>query len=340
MEASSNEQIEAAVGATPEAYHWRKLPLKSLIAFIIMAAGFYLGLIVYADSSKLIAALEALPWQSLLFILGLAFASYSLRFLRWHWFLTRLGQKPAKLVNLLVYWGGFTLSMTPAKAGESLRALMLAPFGVKLSASLACFISERSLDLLLVAALASLALGVFPQYQIYSTALITVIGAVFIVVIALKPSFILHRFERKLGGLGQRFGLLSQGLEAFIGFWQRLLALKVLLPAAALALLSWSAQGLILDLIVTSQGYRFPLAVMIGVYCLSVLAGAFSFIPGGVGATEGVMAGLLVVLGLELEAAIICALICRLLTLWLAMLVGIVSLLGFEWYLKRHPLAS
>lgn len=320
-------------------YHWRSLPLKHIIAFIIIAAAFYLGLVCYAQWSKLVVAFDRLSWQHIVYILVLALLSYGLRFLRWRLLLRRLNVELPFKANLLVYLGGFTLSMTPGKAGESVRALMLAIFSVPIPHTLACFVTERSLDLLIVACLTLMAIPLFPQSLPYILGLMLVLCCVFSVLyISSKKTpwrgglqRLLQPFMRRLE---HKLGLLGHGLVDFIAAWQQLLHGPTLLLSIVLALGSWSAQGLVLEIIVAHQGYDISWSLMIGVYSLSVLAGAMSFIPGGIGATEGVMTGLLVALGLSWEEALACALLCRLSTLWLAILVGIISLCGFEYYLK------
>jgi glycosyltransferase 2 family protein len=64
----------------------------------------------------------------------------------------------------------------------------------------------------------------------------------------------------------------------------------------------------------------------IGFYCLALLAGAVSFIPGGLGVTEVALALLLGLAGLERADAVTAALVTRGLTLWLAVLIGVVSM--------------
>jgi uncharacterized protein (TIRG00374 family) len=61
----------------------------------------------------------------------------------------------------------------------------------------------------------------------------------------------------------------------------------------------------------------------IGIYAIAVLAGAVSLLPGGLGSTETVMVALLAAQGFALTEAIVVTLVCRLVTLWLA--------IGFGW---------
>jgi len=68
----------------------------------------------------------------------------------------------------------------------------------------------------------------------------------------------------------------------------------------------------------------------VGIYSVSVLAGALSFIPGGLGSTEAVMVLLLTLVGVNTPAAIAATLICRLATLWFAVIIGGAVLAALE----------
>ena len=71
-------------------------------------------------------------------------------------------------------------------------------------------------------------------------------------------------------------------------------------------------------------------SLAIGVYSVSVLAGALSFIPGGIGSTEAVMILLLKLLGADTATAVAATLICRLATLWFAVILGGIVLVILE----------
>lgn len=62
------------------------------------------------------------------------------------------------------------------------------------------------------------------------------------------------------------------------------------------------------------------------VYAFSTLIGAVSMLPGGIGATEGSMTGLLVMMDIPKHSAVVATLIIRICTLWFAVLVGVLAL--------------
>lgn len=69
---------------------------------------------------------------------------------------------------------------------------------------------------------------------------------------------------------------------------------------------------------------KISLIMAVSIYSLSLLVGAASMLPGGIGATEIGMSWLLIQAGVESDVAIISSIISRLLTLLPAMLTGLI----------------
>jgi uncharacterized protein (TIRG00374 family) len=62
----------------------------------------------------------------------------------------------------------------------------------------------------------------------------------------------------------------------------------------------------------------------IGIYGISMLAGAISFLPGGLGGAEAAMMALLTAGGATIATAALATVICRVVTLWFAVFIGVV----------------
>ena len=96
----------------------------------------------------------------------------------------------------------------------------------------------------------------------------------------------------------------------------------VLLAGLALGLVAWGAEAvglkLLCDIIAPD---KVTVAGAMGIYAIAIIVGALSFLPGGLGSTEAVMAALLYAHGYTMPQAILLTLICRVLTLWLAVLI-------------------
>jgi uncharacterized protein (TIRG00374 family) len=78
------------------------------------------------------------------------------------------------------------------------------------------------------------------------------------------------------------------------------------------------------------MGLDAPLAFAVFVYAISMLAGALSFLPGGLGGAEIVMVSLLVWKGMGSADAIAATVLIRLSTLWFAVAIGVAALLALR----------
>ena len=65
---------------------------------------------------------------------------------------------------------------------------------------------------------------------------------------------------------------------------------------------------------------------VVAIYTTSILLGAISFIPGGIGVTEGSISGLFTLNGIDVSTALILSVMIRVLTLWYSVGVGFISL--------------
>lgn len=112
-------------------------------------------------------------------------------------------------------------------------------------------------------------------------------------------------------------------LAAAVRFFLSGCRVAVALP---LSLMAWLVQGVSLYLIVQALGHELAIGTVVSMYCLSILAGAASFIPGGLGATEAAIVLLLIGADVTQSDAVTAAIISRGLRLWLAVGVGFLAL--------------
>jgi len=67
------------------------------------------------------------------------------------------------------------------------------------------------------------------------------------------------------------------------------LAVFLGLLALVLGLVAWGAEGVAFHMILSAMDIATPLLLGVGIYSISVLVGAISFVPGGLGTTEATM---------------------------------------------------
>ena len=106
-----------------------------------------------------------------------------------------------------------------------------------------------------------------------------------------------------------------------------LLATRPLVVATLISFFSWGLEILAVYLCAVGIGAEVPFLLVVFVFVAGSFAGAFSMLPGGIGAAEAGMIGLFVtVAGLSAGVAAGLTFVIRLATLWFATLLGVVGL--------------
>lgn len=302
--------------------HYRFL-VYSIIA-AVLGYGIWAGM---NDGQKILAGINQVGIMGVLFLCALSVANYFLRYVRWYWMLRHLGNKPAFGDGLVCYWAGFALSTTPGKAGETIRCLYFnTRHGVSNTHSFAAFLLDKLTDLVPALLISSAALFYFSYLRWIGW---SVLLAILVIVLVIYRPILFLAVSAKMEKISPP--ALRNFFGSAPGFFEKsasLLQMKIFLPAAALGLVSWSAEAYGFSWLATLLGAQADISVLMGIFALAMMAGIVT--PGGLGGTEVVMASLLVAVGLDASAAFVVSLICRVATLWLSIIVGLLSMLWLE----------
>lgn len=306
---------------------WRRLAI-GIAAGVAVFAGFS----IYADVSELGDRLADFSWWAFVAALALALANYGLRLARWNFYLRdREIEVPARR-SALVFFSGFALSITPGKVGELVKSVFLRQSsGVPITQSAPIVVAERLTDLisLVVLGLIGVALyGVGTQIVAGAAALV----AFGLAILAWAP--LAHRTIRllcrpkPLRRLGSRLILIHEGVA-------ELIRPRPLARSTALGLIAWLSECLAFAVICAAfAGTDAPVGLATLIFAAATLAGALSFLPGGLLVTEAGMTLMLVRVagGFDEATAVAATILTRLATLWFAVLIGIAAL----WLLRRE----
>ena len=161
------------------------------------------------------------------------------------------------------------------------------------------------------------------------------VGVTFVVTIAFLPlihSEWLYGFvdRRRVSLSSEKLRSLGEHLLNMLRTSADLLRSGPLYGGLALGLLAWFAEGYALYVVLDRMGADVTIFLAAGIYGVAILAGAVSFVPGGLGGTEVVMYSLLVTTGLGGTEALVATLLIRLSTLWYAVVTGLFTLLWLE----------
>ncbi len=295
----------------------------------MLAAGFYLGYAVFIGWKEISAALILLGWSGILLVLSCSLSNYLIRFFRWNHYLRCFGHVIPLRQHLLYYIGGFALTTTPGKAGETVRSLYLKRHQVSYTHSLAAFFTERFLDVLTLVLIAQLALLTLPGFGFI--AVIVTLMAIGIVAFNFSTG-LMNRADSMLARWpDNRFRM---GLHQLLGLFRQahtLFSPSRFTVGLLLGILAWLIQGFAFYFITHSLGADLPVLTVLAIYALGILAGAVSFIPGGIGSTEAALALLLYNAGAPQNVVLTAPFLIRIGTLWFAVTLGIVATSVLAW---------
>ena len=130
--------------------------------FVILLVAAYCASLWWLDRSNGTFQRLSSAWHWLSLATLPVFASYLVRYWRWRWLLHRNGDLVPFARGLCAYLAGFALTATPGKAGELLRIRYFSRMAVPASRTLAAFVFERALDLLVILLLSFAAAPIFP----------------------------------------------------------------------------------------------------------------------------------------------------------------------------------
>lgn len=298
---------------------WR---YRALVLSVLVAAAGYLAISLWTGWVEVRRAFGSIGVIGMVIVLSLSLVNYSLRFLRWQWYLSIMGHAVPWRSSGLIYLAGFALTTTPGKAGETLRSVLLKNWRVSYTQSLAAFISERLSDLIAILVLSLAGLLSSPWGKEF---VVGGIAAVVTVMLLLSRKGWLHFLHVRTAGYNKLpIRLLHHGLHILLEA-RRCHTSTTVVSATLLSIVAWSAEAFAFYLLLHQLGSNLSFSFSVFVYAVSMLAGALSFLPGGLGGTEAVMISLLLSSGMPGPEAVAATVLIRLATLWFAVLLGMVA---------------
>ena len=311
--------------------------IQRLIPGLILGFVVFLGLILAADIRQVSVQMLAFKWSYFPLVIILTLFNYILRFFKWHFYLGQVGVKGFPLADSArLFLAGFPLAVTPGKVGEALKGVWLQlETGLPVSKGISVVLAERISDGLGVLALSTLGVVAYPRYWPgFALVLGGLIGM--IILIQIRPAALW------LLDIGTRLPLLnriSSGLRDFYEGSYALFQPKALLVAVGIGTVSWLGEGIGLYYVLRGLGVPESwetLSVAVFVLAFSTVIGAVSALPGGLGAAEASIAGMLVLLlQVPTDTAAAATLLIRFATLWFAVALGLVV-----WIVYRKTLFS
>jgi uncharacterized protein (TIRG00374 family) len=284
-----------------------------------LGIGVFLILSLYGNWGAVSGAFKDFSYWSLPLILALAFMNYLTRFWRWELYLKRVKIFLTRQESFTIFMSGLVMTVTPGKMGELLKSYLLREgHQVPLARSGPIVLAERFTDLLAVYLLTLLGSISFA----YGARILW--GGLSVLVLGLLPLIFPKLFQGLLGIL-RRFSLgrrLEIPLYEAFQTLHELMGFRLLFGASVLGLVAWFFECLAFQMVFKGLGVEISLVKATFIYAFSTLAGALSMLPGGIGAAEGSMTSLLLLIQIPKALATTATIIIRICTIWFAVLLG------------------
>src|SRR5712691_11764679 len=283
---------------------------RGIVLLAALAIAVAALVVAWGDAPAVLSALGRFPPLLIVPVVLLTVWNYTLRWLRWNYYLRVLGvHGVSKVESALVFFSGFAMGLTPGKSGEVTKSYWL-----------------REIVGADKAPLARTAPIVFAERLVDGIAMLLLAGPI--------VHAVLNVFEQKT-----RTNRVAVILKTVYDSARELLTWPRLALAVGIGIVSWAGECLALYVILLGLGAKPSLELLNqATFALAAgsLVGSASLLPGGIGAAEGTVAAVLdLVAGQPRDIAAAATLLIRVCTLWFGVALGAASLLALARRLGR-----
>jgi len=308
---------------------------KKILLSVTFGAIVFLAFSIYADFGNLLISFSKFNWYWLPVILSLSFANYIVRFFKWQYYLRILKIRIKPYKSFLIFFSSFIMSVTPGKMGEVLKSFLLKEeMGTPVSVSAPIILAERITDFLSIVILCLIGAVVFD----YGRDIVLLTGVFFLLLTVVLSS---KKLSLKIIYLFEKIKFTSKHEEKLYTAYEstyNLIKLKPLLIVVGMSVAAWFFEclGFYIVLRVFTSVTNIEVTVLTAtfIYTFSTLIGAIAMLPGGLGATEASITGLLIFLKIPKDISVAATIIIRVATLWFAVLTGVIAVQIYGRYSK------
>lgn len=291
---------------------------------IIGVIGLYATFLVISDFTLIYDKISQFKTNFLPIILLVIPCSWVALFFRWNILLKNNNIKIPFKQNLKIYFAGYSLAVTPGKFGELIKTeLMKNKFNISRTTSAPIILVERLYDLVgavIVSYLGIIFLGL-GIYIIIGASILLIL--IFTLISSRKIFCNFLNVCKKIKFTNKMLVPISDSYEVI-----RLSTRgRIAIVSSLLSTVFWLGESIgvyfvLLSLNIDTINYF----NVVSIYTSSLVLGAISFIPGGIGVAEGSLIGLLNYQGIELPVALVLVILIRFFTLWYSVVVGFIAL--------------
>jgi len=296
----------------------QKVPIIIIIILL-----FYVGFVLYGDINKISEEFSKLKIEFIFAVLSLSAISLAVRSYRQFVFLKVMGIKISFSENFKLYLAGMAMIVTPLGSGELIKSHYLKEnYGEPISKTAPLVLMERYHDFLATTSTICVILAIVFLWQ---SAVIAGLSSTLLIIIfvIIRNRNLLNKFQKKLSKIKFINKFIptlefNESLEALTNSkmvgkaWS--ISIVAFLFDAMAVYVGFLAFDIDLGYLLTTQ-----------MYFTSLVSGALTFLPAGIGVTEGSFVALLSLHGIDFSLSSSIVLFTRLTTIWFATIIGFIS---------------
>ena len=302
-----------------------KMKFDNRFYFIIIGAiGLYATFLFISDFSEIGNKLINFKIQFIPIILVIITSSWLAVFARWVLLLRNSGIHVPLKQNYKIYLAGFAFAITPGRVGELIKSqLMKNQFGISRTKTVPIIMVERFYDLL--GAVIVSFIGVW----LIGLGVYIIIGAS-VLLVFIFLIFSSRRLFNKFLSIFSKWKYTSRFLSPLSESYEIIRASsrgKIVITATLFTIIYWLVESIGVYFVLIGYGIEGMSYVnVVSTYVTSLILGAASLIPAGLGVTEGSLVGLFSYQNIELSEVFGLVVIIRLFTLWYSVIIGFIAL--------------
>lgn len=303
---------------------------KNIIISLIVTAIIFLAFSIYADFDSILISLEKFNWFLLPILLVLTCLNLFLRFLKWEYYLKLLKLPIQKKDSIGIFMASLSLGLTPGKMGDLIKSYMLHSIeGHSASKTIPIIFAERITDMISLVLIALLGVFIFDYGRV--EVIVLILFFIFLITIISNK-----KLSIKIINYLEKVKIFSKYLSKIHNIYENtyvMLKPKPLIEMTILTLFAWIIECFGFYLILSNFNTQISMFWSTFTYALSIIIGAVSMLPAGIGATEGSLLYMLVEYGIPKDLAVVSTFLIRLVTLWFSIILGLIAMI---FYKKRY----
>ena len=295
-----------------------------IIPILVAAIGIYAIFLFISDYNVITEKISNFKINYLPLILLLVSASWVPLIIKWHFLLKNCEIDIPLRKSIAVFFAGVAFEITPGQIGALIKSQLLkTSSNIPRTKTVPIIVAEKVYDL--IGAILASIIGIIILGMDFYLIIIAILAlAVIFFFMFYRPAS--EIFFKRITKT-KFFSKYVDNMSEFHAIIQKSTNVKAATICILLGVTYW--------FIISSAAYYTLIAfdinvldylTVLAIYTTSILLGAISFVPAGIGVTEGSIAGLFTLNGIDVSTALILSVMIRVLTLWFSVSVGFIAL--------------